>query len=100
MNVRPASARLRLPSVASWTLALAVIGGLSSLSGVIVGALVLEFLPIYAQSPPLVHLHFAKQAGPVVFGITLMLIVLLIPGGAASLVGRLTRPVKAWARRT
>ena len=80
-------------------LASAVIGGLSSLSGVIVGAFVLEFLPIYAQSPPILHLHFAKQAGPVVFGITLMLIVLLIPGGAASLLGRVTRPVRAWANR-
>ena len=57
------------------------------------GALVLEFLPIYAQAPPLLHLHFAKQAGPVVFGIALMVIVLLIPGGAASLIRRITRPV-------
>ena len=76
-------------------LASVVIGGLASLSGVIVGALVLEFLPIYAQAPPLVHLHFAKQAAPVVFGVTLMLIVLLIPGGAASLLARLTRTIKA-----
>jgi branched-chain amino acid transport system permease protein len=81
-------------------LASVVIGGLSSLSGVIVGALVLEFLPIYAQSPPVLHLHFAKQAGPVVFGITLMLIVLLIPGGAASVVGRVARPLKAWVARS
>jgi branched-chain amino acid transport system permease protein len=80
-------------------LASVVIGGLSSLSGVIVGAFVLEFLPIYAQSPPILHFHFAKQAGPVVFGITLMLIVLLIPGGAASLLGRVMRPVKAWGNR-
>jgi branched-chain amino acid transport system permease protein len=80
-------------------LASVVIGGLSSLSGVIVGALVLEFLPIYAQSPPVLHLHFAKQAGPVVFGVTLMLIVLLLPGGAASLIGRVTRPVRAWTSR-
>lgn len=80
-------------------LASVVIGGLSSLSGVIVGALVLEFLPIYAQSPPVLHLHFAKQAGPVVFGVTLMLIVLLLPGGAASLLGRVTRPVRAWTSR-
>jgi hypothetical protein len=47
----------------------------------------------------MLHLHFAKQAGPVVFGITLMLIVLVIPGGAASLLGRVTRPVRAWADR-
>ncbi|TMK24522.1 MAG: branched-chain amino acid ABC transporter permease [Actinobacteria bacterium] len=81
-------------------LASVVIGGLSSLSGVIVGALVLEFLPIYAQAPPLLHLHFAKQAGPVVFGIALMAIVLLIPGGAASLIRWIARPVTgALARR-
>jgi branched-chain amino acid transport system permease protein len=81
-------------------LASVVIGGLSSLSGVIVGALVLEFLPIYAQTPPIVHLDFAKQAGPVVFGVVLMLIVLLIPGGVASLIRRITRPVTtALARR-
>jgi len=73
-------------------LASVVIGGLSSLSGVIVGALVLEFLPIYAQSPPLLHTSFAKEAAPVVFGVVLALIVYLTPGGAAGLirtVGRL-----------
>ena len=76
-------------------LASVVIGGLSSLSGVIVGAFVLEFLPIYAQDPPVLHLNFAKQAGPVVFGVVLMVIVLLVPGGMASLIRRLTRPVAA-----
>ena len=81
-------------------LASVVIGGLSSLSGVVVGALVLEFLPIYAQAPPVLHLHFAKQAGPVVFGVFLMLIVLLIPGGAASLLRRITQPVRSWASRS
>ena len=81
-------------------LASVVIGGLSSLSGVIFGAFVLEFLPIYAQQPPVVHLDFAKQAAPVVFGVVLIAIVFLIPGGAASLVRRITRPlVAALARR-
>jgi branched-chain amino acid transport system permease protein len=72
-------------------LASVVIGGLSSLSGVIVGALVLEFLPIYAQAPPVIHVDFAKQAAPVVFGVVLMLIVFVIPGGAAGLMRRLAR---------
>ena len=76
-------------------LASVVIGGLSSLSGVIFGALVLEFLPIYAQSPPVVHLDFAKQAGPVVFGVVLMIIVFLVPGGAAGLLRRITRTIAA-----
>jgi branched-chain amino acid transport system permease protein len=80
-------------------LASVVIGGLSSLSGVIVGALVLEFLPIYAQSPPVVHLDFAKQAGPVVFGVVLMIIVFLMPGGAAGLIRRITRPIAAIMER-
>jgi branched-chain amino acid transport system permease protein len=81
-------------------LASVVIGGLSSLSGVIVGAFVLEFLPIYAQAPPVIHLDFAKQAGPVVFGVVLMVIVFLIPGGAAGPLRRLTRPIAAAARRS
>jgi branched-chain amino acid transport system permease protein len=80
-------------------LASAVIGGLSSLSGVIVGALVLEFLPIYAQEPPVIDVNFAKQAAPVVFGVVLMLIVFLLPGGAAGLLRRLTRPIVAAASR-
>lgn len=80
-------------------LASVVIGGLSSLSGVIVGAIVLEFLPIWAQDPPLLHASFAKQAAPVVFGVVLMLIVYLLPGGAASLLRRLARPVVAAASR-
>jgi branched-chain amino acid transport system permease protein len=80
-------------------LASAVIGGLSSLSGVIVGALVLEFLPIYAQDPPVLDVSFAKQAAPVVFGVVLMLIVYLMPGGAAGLLRRLTRPIVAAVSR-
>jgi branched-chain amino acid transport system permease protein len=80
-------------------LASVVIGGLSSLSGVIVGAFVLEFLPIYAQEPPVVDISFAKEAAPVVFGVVLMIIVLLIPGGAAGLLRRITRPIVAVASR-
>ena len=80
-------------------LASVVIGGLSSLAGVIVGALVLEFLPIYAQAPPVIHIDFARQASPVVFGVVLMLIVFLLPGGAASLLRRLARPILAVAAR-
>jgi branched-chain amino acid transport system permease protein len=82
-------------------LASVVIGGLSSLSGVIVGALVLEFLPIYAQEPPVFQFDFAKEASPVVFGVVLMIIVFLVPGGAAGVLRRLTRPiVAAVARRS
>jgi branched-chain amino acid transport system permease protein len=74
-------------------LASVVVGGLASLSGVVFGALLLEFLPIYAQTPPVLPFEFSKQAPPVVFGIVLMLIVFLIPGGVAGLLNRVVRPV-------
>jgi len=76
-------------------LASVVVGGLGSLSGVIFGALVLEFLPIYAQEPPLVHLSFAKEAAPVVFGVVLMVIVFAVRGGAAGLLRQIMRPLAA-----
>ena len=75
-------------------LASVVIGGLASLSGVIFGALVLEFLPIYAQKPPLLDVSFAKQAPSVVFGVVLILIVFAAPGGAAGLLKRIVRPFR------
>lgn len=64
-------------------LASVVIGGLGSLTGVIFGALLLEFLPIYAQEPPLLPFAFSKQAPGVVFGALLIVIMFLIPGGVA-----------------
>jgi branched-chain amino acid transport system permease protein len=74
-------------------LASVVVGGLGSLSGVLMGALLLEFLPIYAQDPPVVHLAFSKEASPVAFGVVLILITVLVPGGAAGLLRRLSRPL-------
>jgi branched-chain amino acid transport system permease protein len=80
-------------------LASVVVGGLGSLGGVIVGALLLEFLPIYAQEPPVLHLDFSKQASPVAFGVVLILIVILVPGGAAGWLRRLSRPLAGLAAR-
>jgi len=70
-------------------LASAVIGGLGSLTGVIFGALVIEFLPVYAQNPPLLPFDFADQAPAVVFGAVLILIMFLLPQGFAGLLRRL-----------
>jgi branched-chain amino acid transport system permease protein len=64
-------------------LASAVIGGLGSLAGAIFGALLFEFLPIYAQKPPIFSFEFADQAPGVVFGVFLIVIMLLLPGGFA-----------------
>jgi branched-chain amino acid transport system permease protein len=74
-------------------LASVVVGGLGSLSGVIVGALLLEFLPIYAQHPPFVGQSFSKQAPGVVFGVVLILIMFAVPAGAAGLLRRIARPL-------
>jgi branched-chain amino acid transport system permease protein len=77
-----------------------VLGGLASLLGVIFGALLLEFLPIYAQEPPLLDFSLSKQAPSVVFGIILILMVLAAPGGVAGLLKRIAQPVRiAFARR-
>jgi branched-chain amino acid transport system permease protein len=81
-------------------LASVVIGGLASLSGVVFGALLLEFLPIYAQEPPVLPFSFAKEATPVVFGVLLVLIILVLPGGVAGAFRRVARPLNvAPARR-
>jgi branched-chain amino acid transport system permease protein len=64
-------------------LASAVIGGLGSLAGAVFGALLLQFLPIYSQKPPILSLEFADQAPAVVFGIFLIVFMLLMPGGVA-----------------
>jgi branched-chain amino acid transport system permease protein len=70
-------------------LASAVLGGLGALSGVIFGALLLEYLPIYSQDPPVVRWEFATQAPAVVFGAFLIVFMLLLPGGVAGLFRRI-----------
>jgi branched-chain amino acid transport system permease protein len=70
-------------------LASAVIGGLGSLAGAVFGALLYEFLPIYSQEPPVGSFDFADQATPVVFGVFLIVIMLLLPGGVISGIRRL-----------
>jgi branched-chain amino acid transport system permease protein len=70
-------------------LASAVIGGLGSLTGVIFGALLLEYLPIYSQDPPFGTFELSTQAPSVVFGAFLIVIMLLFPGGVAGLLRRI-----------
>jgi branched-chain amino acid transport system permease protein len=82
-------------------LASAVIGGLGSLTGVVFGALVLQFLPIYSQDPPFGDFELSTQAPSVVFGAVLIVIMLLLPGGFAGLfrrVGALLQ--RAFGRRS
>jgi branched-chain amino acid transport system permease protein len=75
-------------------LASAVIGGLGSLGGAIFGALLLQFLPIYSQNPPIVSFEFADQAPAVVFGVFLIAIMLLLPGGVSGFIRMLSVAVR------
>jgi branched-chain amino acid transport system permease protein len=74
-------------------LASVVIGGLASLTGALFGALIFQFLPIYAQEPPLLPLSLSKQAPSVVFGAALILMMFLAPNGIAGLVRRFVQPL-------
>jgi branched-chain amino acid transport system permease protein len=60
------------------------VGGLGSLPGSVVGAILIQFLPTYAQ-------HVSKQAPQVIEGAILVGVMLLLPGGVAGLV-RLLAP--------
>jgi branched-chain amino acid transport system permease protein len=71
-------------------LASVVLGGLSSLTGALLGAVVMEFLPIYAQNPPLVS-ELSKQAPAVTFGVILVVMMFFAPSGFAGLLRRLGR---------
>jgi branched-chain amino acid transport system permease protein len=54
------------------------VGGLGSLPGSVVGAILIQFLPTYAA-------HVSKQAPQVIEGAILVGVMLLLPGGAAGL---------------
>ena len=73
-------------------LASVVAAGLGSLSGLLFGALLIQFLPIYAQEPPLVDFEFSTQAPAVVFGAVLIFCMYALPGGVSGLLHRLVRP--------
>jgi len=54
------------------------VGGLGSLPGSVVGAILIQFLPTYAS-------HVSKEAPQVIEGAILVGVMLLLPGGAAGL---------------
>jgi branched-chain amino acid transport system permease protein len=66
----------------------AVVGGLGSLWGVVIGALFVEVLPIWAQTAPVIG---SKQAPAVIYGLVLIAIMFLLPTGFAGLLGRVAR---------
>jgi branched-chain amino acid transport system permease protein len=62
----------------------AVLGGIMSFWGALVGAVVIEFLPLVAQ-------QINAGAPSVVYGVTLILVMLFVPDGIVGGVGRLIR---------
>jgi branched-chain amino acid transport system permease protein len=70
----------------------AAVGGLGSLWGVLVGAVFVQLLPTGLQST---HALKAQQAAPVIFGFILVVVMILVPRGAADLLRAAVRPLTA-----
>ena len=63
-----------------------VIAGLGSLQGLIIGAIFIQFMPLWAQ-----NISKSPGAPAVIYGAFLILVVLALPGGAAGLVARVVQ---------
>jgi len=63
-----------------------VVSGLGSLTGLIVGAIFIQFMPLWAQS-----ISKSPGAPAVVYGVILILVVLALPGGASGLATRIAQ---------
>ena len=63
-----------------------VVAGLGSLTGLIVGAIFIQFMPLWAQ-----NISKSPGAPAVIYGAFLILLVLALPGGAAGLFARISR---------
>ena len=61
-----------------------VVGGLGSLWPLVFGAIFIQFLPLWAQ-----EVSKAQGAPAVVYGVILILVMIMLPGGAAGLIRRL-----------
>jgi branched-chain amino acid transport system permease protein len=61
----------------------AALGGLGSLRGVAFGALFIQFAPDFATN------HISKTAPDVAYGVILLIVLFVMPGGAAELLSRL-----------
>jgi branched-chain amino acid transport system permease protein len=81
-------------------LASLVLGGIVSMYGALFGGLIMVYLPIWAQDPPLTSSGLAKEAPGVVFGVLLIVIMFLAPSGVAGLLRDLGRRMIDTLKRT
>jgi len=70
----------------------AVLGGLHALGGAILGGVVVEFLPLWAQK-------VNPAASSVVYGVALVVVMIFAPGGIAGALDRLTQRIFRSATR-
>jgi branched-chain amino acid transport system permease protein len=61
-----------------------VLGGLGTLWGAIIGGIVVEFLPLWAQA-------INPAASSIVYGVALIVVMLVVPGGIAGGIARALR---------
>ncbi len=69
----------------------AVVGGLGSLPGMVLGAFFIYY--VRAESP---HISHAPGAPDFIFGAAIILIMILLPSGAGGLIRRATKPLTTW----
>jgi branched-chain amino acid transport system permease protein len=69
----------------------AVVGGLGSLPGLVVGALFVQYLPSLST-------HVSSRSGvpDFVYGAAIIVVMILLPTGAGGLVRRVARPLTTW----
>jgi branched-chain amino acid transport system permease protein len=69
----------------------AVVGGLGSLWGLVLGALFVQYLPT-------VSMHISERPGvpDFVYGAAIILVMILLPAGAGGFIRKLTRPLTTW----
>jgi len=69
----------------------AVVGGLGSLPGMVLGALFIKYLPTIST-----HISARPGAADFIFGIAIILIMILLPTGAGGLIRRAVKPLTTW----
>jgi branched-chain amino acid transport system permease protein len=74
-------------------LAALVLGGLGSMYGALIGAFIMEYLPIYTQDPPFTSNSLSVKAPSVTFGVMLIVIMLIAPNGLTGLLRSLGRKI-------
>ena len=66
-----------------------MVSGLGSLTGLIVGSVFFQFMPLWAQ-----NISKSPGAPAVVYGVILILVVLALPGGASGLASRVVQRMR------